>query len=1690
LNPGTRNKRHAGSSRYCFRLTLPLFAVLLLAQPALSADWPTFRHDAARSGAAEETIAPPLALEWTFRPIHPPKPAWPKPGEEVARMHADNAFHATVANGIACFGSSVDNRVYAVDTEDGEIRWAFTTEGPVRFAPSFSGGKVYFGSDDGYVYCLNAEKGSLLWKVRPGPGEEKTIGNGRIISTWPVRTSVLVDGGTAYFCAGVFPFEGIYICAVDADSGGLIWKNDTIGDRAHDLEYGGISPQSYLVASKEVLFVPSGRAMPAAFDRKTGKFLYYASPGAKRGGTWALVDGDRLVAGVDISGKSQKVSFNAKDGDGRSVAYAWYPGIDMVVARDLTFILTKNGIYAVDRKAYAKAVKTVAAATAEQGKLRKNLAALRKKREMAFENAATELEGKMEETARLLLDLDDRIRDARASSYRWKYPHLDLGCLVLAGDTIFAGGDGTVVAVDAGTGRRTWSAAIKGKACGFTPANGRLLVSSDAGPIYCFGSAREPGEPRVIATDREPYPFPDGPDREIYAAAAESIVAESGITKGYCLVVDCGAGRLACELAQRTELNIVAIEKDPATLAAARSNMERAGLLGKRVVVEPWDLETLPPYFANLVVSDGMVSTGRSSATESEILHVLRPCGGASLTCSSPTAPGGREWKSFVRGPLKGAGSWTQLYANGGNTACSMDERVKGPFGVLWYGEPGSLDLIDRHGRACGPLSADGRVFHQGEEKIIAFDAYNGTILWQREIPGAVRVRADVDGGNLALTAGGLFVAAHDKCHRLDPATGETLRTYSIPEVPGAPHRWGFVSAAGNVLIGSAATPLKMEYAAAWKDFVDKEKAAWKEKSGIDSETFALWGGTGRYKTIYDDCKARFPEPDRDLYMEFHRAGTLWQPMNDFPAWDSQRTPLGALTDRLMASDALFGLDVETGRILWIRTGEAIPNISVSIAAGTVFFVEGSPSEAERTEAFAEKKKLVAAGVYEEGAEARHVPEKKADVRIVTALDLVTGKEQWSGPIELTGCGGDKMGTAVADGILLFFGHFSNHDTRFFKGNDLTWRRVTAVDTKTADVLWSRPLNYLRRPLVVGDRIIVEPRACDLRTGTILTRPHPISGRSVPWEILRPGHCCAVTSASAHTLFYRSYWAAIYDITDDRGLSLFGAIRPGCWLNMISANGLMLMPEASAGCTCSFPLRCSLALVPRPRKKTDNWTVFVTHGPAKPVKRLAVNIGAPGDMKDREGDLWLAWPRPKVVSGIGYGNYAMQFDWTCRVAKGEGMGHFQRDHRGVSIAGTEKPWLFTSGCKGLTRIETELIDPSQGHLPGLYTVRIGFVPDADDMQGRRVFDVKIQGKPVLKRFDILRSAGAGNRAVVKRFRRIAVTDRLEIDFVPARNDSSAAAPLVSFIEIIREDVKNLHDTPDAAGARTSMSPDTTLAEADRQLAAGKRKKALAGYHAVFTGDATVRAKLAALTGMRSAASAASLPLLNRFWARKASILTGYKDVDPALLSASIETGLAIADALLAAGDRKGGREALDRMIPLLNREPAGTLRAKMAQRLGYVLDWRLLGGIPWEEGQASIADVCIAARQQKTDKPYLLGGRLLEWEEYASPSARVDLDKAIGAQDRVSAWAHATFTCAEAADVIISAGSDDGFRCWLNGKPLGGFDETRGWRLDETVLHAKGQKGENNLVLQIVDQGGAWAFSCRVTDSDGISLLR
>jgi len=183
-------------------------------------DWPTYRHDAARSGCAGSDVAAQL------------KPAWNAPigGRLTGPVIADGRL----------FAASVDGHtLWAIDADAGQPLWSYTAGGRIDSPPTVYGGLVIFGSADGCVYCLRAGDGALVWRLRAAPHERQIVANDQLESPWPVPGSVLVQRGVAYFAAGRSSFldGGIHVYAVRPETGEVLRQKriDSIDPKTGDM---------------------------------------------------------------------------------------------------------------------------------------------------------------------------------------------------------------------------------------------------------------------------------------------------------------------------------------------------------------------------------------------------------------------------------------------------------------------------------------------------------------------------------------------------------------------------------------------------------------------------------------------------------------------------------------------------------------------------------------------------------------------------------------------------------------------------------------------------------------------------------------------------------------------------------------------------------------------------------------------------------------------------------------------------------------------------------------------------------------------------------------------------------------------------------------------------------------------------------------------------------------------------------------------------------------------------------------------------------------------------------------------------------------------------------------------------------------------------------------------------------------
>jgi eukaryotic-like serine/threonine-protein kinase len=164
---------------------------------------------------------------------------------------------------VVYFGSD-DGNVYAVNAADGRQLWKRVTGGPVPSSPAVAGGVVFAGSYDGKFYALDARSGATKWKFSTA-GERRFEAKG--IHGFQPRNQTFPDPFDVFLSSPVVVQGSVYfgsgdgnLYALDAASGALRWKFPT-GDVVH------ASP----AFADGVVYVGSWDSNLYAVDAATGK---------------------------------------------------------------------------------------------------------------------------------------------------------------------------------------------------------------------------------------------------------------------------------------------------------------------------------------------------------------------------------------------------------------------------------------------------------------------------------------------------------------------------------------------------------------------------------------------------------------------------------------------------------------------------------------------------------------------------------------------------------------------------------------------------------------------------------------------------------------------------------------------------------------------------------------------------------------------------------------------------------------------------------------------------------------------------------------------------------------------------------------------------------------------------------------------------------------------------------------------------------------------------------------------------------------------------------------------------------------------------------------------------------------------------------------------------------------------------
>ncbi|MBL6764882.1 MAG: PQQ-binding-like beta-propeller repeat protein [Verrucomicrobiae bacterium] len=274
---------------------------------------------------------------------------------------------------------------------------------------------------------------------------------------------------------------------------------------------------------------------------------------------------------------------------------------------------------------------------------------------------------------------------------------------------------------------------------------------------------------------------------DLDAKSADSLRQECRFSGGIIVHLESRGSALSVDLAVGDNVLLHVLESEDSALTATRKVLFNSGAYGKSSAMR-YDGRHLP-YADNLI--NMIVCERATTVPETELLRVLRPLGTAHINGKVVVKPWPEdidEWNHFLHGP--------------DNNAVARDKRVNQPRSLQWVAEPKWSRSHEEMASLSAMVTARGRMFSildsaplasirfNANWKLQGRDAFNGTLLWEREIPvwndhlrhfrsGPVHLprRLIAADDSVFVTLGLGAPVSH-----LDAASGKTIRTFEGTE--------------------------------------------------------------------------------------------------------------------------------------------------------------------------------------------------------------------------------------------------------------------------------------------------------------------------------------------------------------------------------------------------------------------------------------------------------------------------------------------------------------------------------------------------------------------------------------------------------------------------------------------------------------------------------------------------------------------------------------------------------------------------------------------------------------------------------------------------------------------------------------------------------------------------------------------
>jgi outer membrane protein assembly factor BamB len=307
-----------------------------------------------------------------------------------------------------------------------------------------------------------------------------------------------------------------------------------------------------------------------------------------------------------------------------------------------------------------------------------------------------------------------------------------------------------------------------------------------------------------------------------YNELARHILKSAGVKAGLCVHLGYTDGKLTAALAKESNLLVHGLTWDRMHADSARRYIQEEEIYG-RVSVDQGSYGRLPyaDNLVNLVVVDDLLALLNDGLSIAEVMRVLCPGGIACLGQSPEGAAdssklsenqlrlllreagltdleliyGQGTWAKVHKARPEGMDQWTHKNYDASSNCVSRDDVVAPLSSVRWIAGPTWPMGTGYQVSNGGVVSANGRVFtvtlnvvanfkKTPQERdhqwfLVARDAYNGMLLWQR--PFQMNILRDGQEFADALIAVGdrLYVVLEGKTLAVDAASGKTVATFA-----------------------------------------------------------------------------------------------------------------------------------------------------------------------------------------------------------------------------------------------------------------------------------------------------------------------------------------------------------------------------------------------------------------------------------------------------------------------------------------------------------------------------------------------------------------------------------------------------------------------------------------------------------------------------------------------------------------------------------------------------------------------------------------------------------------------------------------------------------------------------------------------------------------------------------------------